>query len=497
MSTNGTGAIAVADQSSQLVASKPATDLVARPAALLPTDQAWQQMGQMAVAAYKSGLMPDGVRNQEAALITALKGYELGVPFMAAIEGIHIIKGKATVGAHLMLALIKRTYGGQAIRVAKTDTQECTIQYREPGWDAINSYAFTWQDATKAGLTGGDNWKKYPAAMLRARAISAVGKMAFPEVVGGLYVAGELGDAVMVTEDGDVIPDLRATTATVVEQQAVPAPATTPRAEPAIQEAEIREVPPTPVGTGTVTTWAGLFEILREAKGLTSKSAVAKHLGRESVDGLSPQDIHDLVMGNSAPAESAQEPAESPVNQLRKPPAGIQMTAKQWWKLWASANEKLPGQADAGLHAIALETFERDSLKDLTVEEASKVIDYLEQNTTESILLYLGPVIRKQAIARGQQELPIAGSNDPSPEEAALINFRERAEADSNWDQMYDEAGTSHHHWAALVEASSTIGQLNGVVDRVKKKGLYNKVVITAEQKVRPRLQQRAAALTR
>lgn len=175
------------------------------PRELLPPASAFRQMQAMADELFRSGLMPPAVRNPSATLAVMLKGRELGIPAMTAIEGIGIIQGKPTISPHLMLALIKRDHGGGAIRVEETTPQRCVVAYREPGWPDVKTYAYTWEMAERAGLTKGDNWRKYPDAMLRARCVSAVGKMAFPDVLGAMYAPGELGEAVEVTDDGDVV----------------------------------------------------------------------------------------------------------------------------------------------------------------------------------------------------------------------------------------------------------------------------------------------------
>jgi hypothetical protein len=105
-----------------------------------------------------------------------------------------------------MLALVRRDYGTDAIRVKETTNELCTVEWRQKGWAGTQSYTFTIQDAKQAQLVvAGGNWAKYPAAMLRARCISAVARMAFPESIAGMYSPGELGDEVVVTDEGEVV----------------------------------------------------------------------------------------------------------------------------------------------------------------------------------------------------------------------------------------------------------------------------------------------------
>jgi hypothetical protein len=134
-----------------------------------------------------------------------LKGEELGIPRMYGLSNIAIINGKPTCSAELMLALVKRDYGPGAIRVASSSAKECTVEYREPGWEGVSSYTWTIDDAKAANLINKEIWKQYPAAMLRARCISSVVRMAFPQCISGMYTPEELGAEVDVDDHGEVV----------------------------------------------------------------------------------------------------------------------------------------------------------------------------------------------------------------------------------------------------------------------------------------------------
>ncbi len=202
----------------------------------LPTQADINQLLNLGDMLIKSGLLPQSLRTKEAAATVILKGHELGLPPMAAMEGIAVVQGKAVIGAHLLLALVKREYGPGAIWVSETTNERCTVSYRIPGVPNVLAYSFTIEDARQAGLADKQTWRQYPSAMLRARAISAAVKLAFPEVVGGVYVAGELpGTEAAVTDDGDVVID--------VTGGAVPPQA---RAEPAQRPQQPRRQAPQP-----------------------------------------------------------------------------------------------------------------------------------------------------------------------------------------------------------------------------------------------------------
>lgn len=171
-----------------------------------------------------SGLLPAEVNTPQKALVIMKAGRELGIPDTYALRNIHVVKGKPSCSSELLLALVRRTYGPGAIRVGKTTNEACTVQYREQGWDGVSEYTFTIEDARQAGVTNSGTWRAYPAAMLRARCISAVVRFAFPEAIAGLYTPEELGAEVLVTDDGGVqVVDVEPSNVTPIRQEAAPA----------------------------------------------------------------------------------------------------------------------------------------------------------------------------------------------------------------------------------------------------------------------------------
>lgn len=171
---------------------------------MLPAQNEWALMMDMARALVPTGFLPETIKKPEQAVAIMLKGRELRVPAMYALSNIAIVKGKPTVSAEMMLALIYRDHGKKAIRIKESTNDHCTIEYRLDGWDGTSLYSFSIDDAKQAGIYI-NMWLKYPAPMLRARCISAVARMAFPESIGGMYVPGELGDEVTITDSGEVL----------------------------------------------------------------------------------------------------------------------------------------------------------------------------------------------------------------------------------------------------------------------------------------------------
>lgn len=197
----------------------------------------------------QSGLLPNEVNTPQKALVIMTAGRELGVPATYALRNIHVVKGKPVCSAELMLALVRRSYGPGAMRVGKTTNTACTVQYREQGWDGISEYTFTIEDARQAGVAGGSSWKNYPAAMLRARCISAVVRFAFPECIAGLYTPEEMGAEVVVNDEGHV---------QVVESTATPIAALSdeyPNLTAQLEQAKATEVVVTCNKQGFLVAW--------------------------------------------------------------------------------------------------------------------------------------------------------------------------------------------------------------------------------------------------
>lgn len=133
-----------------------------------------------------------------------MKARELAIPVTYAMTHMYVVDGKLSMGAELMLAVIHRDHGQQAMRVKESDAKKCTVEYRMPGWDGVRTITWTIEQAQKAKLTGKDNWVKYPEAMLRSRAISAAARISYPGSLGGMYTPDELGSSDVIDVDGEI-----------------------------------------------------------------------------------------------------------------------------------------------------------------------------------------------------------------------------------------------------------------------------------------------------
>lgn len=147
-----------------------------------------------------SALMPQALRKKpEDIFAIVLAGAELGLAPMQAVRGMHIINGKIGLDAALLAGLVKRSSLCEYLQVVKSDGQVATYRTKRRGDPEPTEMSFTIAQAKAAGLTSNANWTKYPDAMLRARAVSAISRAVYPDLVFGVYETTEI-------EERDVTP---------------------------------------------------------------------------------------------------------------------------------------------------------------------------------------------------------------------------------------------------------------------------------------------------
>lgn len=132
-----------------------------------------KQMGEMAQVFIESGMFKD-VKSQAQAIVKIQAGQEMGLEPFAAMQGIDIIQGKAVPNSGLQASLIKAS-GKYKYKVVEHTDKICTLKFYEnwgKSWEEVGSSSYSMQEASQAGLSNKDNWKKHPKNMLFARALS-------------------------------------------------------------------------------------------------------------------------------------------------------------------------------------------------------------------------------------------------------------------------------------------------------------------------------------
>lgn len=170
---------------------------------LIPSTQDFNTLKEIGRMAISSGLIPTTIKTPEQAMIILLKGRELGIPPMQAFSSIAVVSGKPTMSAELMLSLIYKNVPGAIVNYLRSDDKACEIEAKRPGGKPAK-FSFSMADAERAGLAGKGPWKQYPAALLRARTISAMARAVFPDALSGVvYTPEELG--AQVDDEGDIV----------------------------------------------------------------------------------------------------------------------------------------------------------------------------------------------------------------------------------------------------------------------------------------------------
>jgi hypothetical protein len=240
------------------------------PAGARPEELSFGQMLKRAEVLAKTQLVPKPLQGApEAIVLVGALGAELGIPFITSLSEIHVIEGRPSPSAQMRLALVRRA--GHEVEFTESSEEQAAIRGRRrerrddpDGWVTVT---WTMEQARRAGLTDRwverwtkssegrnvkqvvvvgdrdgiftaeerarrglpeaipewaqkalaagevkqkDNWVKYPADMLRARAASALCRMAFSDVLTGLgvhqHTTEELG--VDIAQDVDEpLPD--------------------------------------------------------------------------------------------------------------------------------------------------------------------------------------------------------------------------------------------------------------------------------------------------
>ena len=151
---------------------------------------------QHARAVAQSTLIPDGYRDQPANVLWAMDLADaLGVPFPQVMQTMAVMRGRMTMSADLMAAVVRRA--GHKLRVHEQGMSVTAALVRQD--DPDYEFTATWDEAKarQAGLWGQRGpWTQYPAQMLRSRAITEVCRQGASDALAGtIYSPDELEPA--------------------------------------------------------------------------------------------------------------------------------------------------------------------------------------------------------------------------------------------------------------------------------------------------------------
>jgi hypothetical protein len=153
----------------------------------------------------RTEFVPKGLRGRpEAVLACILYGHEVGMGPMQSLSSIDVIEGKPSVKPEAMRGLVRQA--GHRIWVEERSGQTVTIAGSRSGEpEQVERVTWTMDDAKAAGLASKDVWRKYPRAMLLARATSELCRSMFSDVIAGLSYTAEEVDFRDALEAGEVV----------------------------------------------------------------------------------------------------------------------------------------------------------------------------------------------------------------------------------------------------------------------------------------------------
>jgi 5'-3' exonuclease len=146
----------------------------------------------------------------EAILAVVLRGRSLGIDAVTSLANFHVIEGKPTMHASLIVGLVLRSGRADYFELVESTNEKATWATRRKGSQREVAMSFDVRDALNAGLLVGtpedargisksgkpSNWDKYRRTMFRWRAAVELARAVYSDVTTGLYTPDEVSDGV-------------------------------------------------------------------------------------------------------------------------------------------------------------------------------------------------------------------------------------------------------------------------------------------------------------
>lgn len=150
-------------------------------------------VGDLAHKIAGTDFVPDAMRGKPAAVAAAiLYGREIGLGPMQSLQSISVIKGKPSLSAESMRAMVLAA--GHHMRFVEMTNTRCVVECQRANDTETTTVAFSMDDAKRMGLAGQQTYAKMPRQMLAARVTSEACRLVFPDVVAGFLSDVEAAD---------------------------------------------------------------------------------------------------------------------------------------------------------------------------------------------------------------------------------------------------------------------------------------------------------------
>ena len=176
----------------------------------------FQELESMASYIARSRLF--GAKDESQAMSLMLIAQAEGCHPMTAVQDFDIVQGRPARKTHSILARFQAAGGSVAWEEISPIRAVGTFSHKQGGSLRVE---WTFEQAKRAGLTGKDNWKNYPQAMLRARCIAEGVRAVFPGAIGGMLTVEEAQDLNIIDMPQQQQRPLRRTAADIAEATTV------------------------------------------------------------------------------------------------------------------------------------------------------------------------------------------------------------------------------------------------------------------------------------
>lgn len=166
----------------------------------------------MATFMVKNRMVPKAYDNESKVTIAIMKGLELGMMPLRAVQSLYVVNGVPTIYGDAAVAMVRGTgfveYMTETMERGEDEegneclTAICTVKRRGEEREEVRKFSSL--DAKRAGLWGkAGPWKSYPKRMLQMRARGFALRDVFPDCLHGLAITEEHADYPGVTASVD------------------------------------------------------------------------------------------------------------------------------------------------------------------------------------------------------------------------------------------------------------------------------------------------------
>lgn len=158
-------------------------------------------------------------QSPEAIFAVMLRGRALGLDATTALSLFHVVEGRPTMHADLIVGLVQKSGLAEFFELKETTHERATWVTKRRGSRREVEITWTMEDALRAGLVTKDgnryrgvsksgrasNWDKYPRTMLRHRAATELARAVYSDVTAGLYTPDEISDGQSEILEAEVV----------------------------------------------------------------------------------------------------------------------------------------------------------------------------------------------------------------------------------------------------------------------------------------------------